>query len=87
MKSALALKSDFMNLSFELCSRVSLSTYDLSVALGNQHSSSSRDRMPIGWGGEGREGRGGREGGEGREGRGGEGRGGEGAPFDSIKLK
>ena len=48
MKSALALKSDFCNLSLELCSLVSFSTYDLSVAFGNQHSSSSSERIPIG---------------------------------------
>lgn len=47
-KSATPRKSVFMNLGCSLCAETSFSTKDLSVALGNQHSSSSSAMTPIG---------------------------------------
>ena len=45
----LSLKSGFWNLGCAECCAVNLSTRLLSVAFGNQHSSSIRLKMPIGW--------------------------------------
>jgi len=44
----LALNSGFSNLGWLLCWAMSFSVKDLSVAFGNQHSSSSRAKTPRG---------------------------------------